>query len=157
MNGSNHWIRVEIAGSLSLEGGWGILRCMQDSPEKMADLVDFMHMLGGLDDAEYSRGLRGEYEDDIERRGTQSLRIADMLRGFLRIKESFSQDWRDNANLEECVLYLEYNPKDWFQDGEQRWIAHSSGRIVALAYTGVLKQQGFKVSGSDLPSEVCSD
>lgn len=157
MDKPKHWIRVEIVGEVKMKEGWDMLWNGSTTPEQMAKLNDFMCSLAGFDGTEYSRGLRGEYEQDPEQSGTQALYQANMLRGFMNTERKFKSDWRENADLEKYTLYMEYNPEDWCKSGKKRWLAYPAGRIVALAYLGVLKQQGFKVNGSNLPAEVCSE
>jgi len=157
MSANKHWVKVQIGDRLEPDEGWKLL-WNEIGPDRMADLAEFMFQLSGnLEErTDYVNQLRGKFEDDPETVGVQALRRAAMLKHFRYLENHLSEDWKKNADLETFTFYMEYDPKEWFS-GTGSWLGYPSGRMVALAYTGALKRMGFKVSGSNLPAEVCSE
>ena len=155
MSNAKSWIRIEIVRPFDLEVGEQMIDSLLSS-EQMADLLEKVCELSGGNDKGYVAELRGDLEDDPVTRGSQAYRHGVMQKYMRRVHARFRDDWKAKADLSTAKLYLEYNPEQWFQN-DSSWLAYSSGRLFTLAYTGVLKAEGFKVSGSNLPPEVCSE
>lgn len=155
MGQTEHWISIEIVREVDLSEGDRLIESELNS-DNMAALVEQACQIGGGDDKGYLEELRGELESDPVTRGSAAYRHGVMQKYLRRAHSRFRGDWKNHADLSTAKLYLEYDPAVWFQN-DSSWLAHPSGRLFTLAYTGILKAEGFKVSGSNLPPEVCQE
>jgi hypothetical protein len=74
------------------------------------------------------------------------------------VKES-QQDFADTYQDDSDCFYLEYDPVEWFTNkhpygpGHKSYTHFLSGRLFAMAWTGLLDAYGFTVEGTELEEE----